>query len=111
MNGVGGIRAKLISGVPLDAEDRSLLVTMIEEYGRLKYPKRAQPTVAGLTEADIVINGTTLGFGASMAVRVAVSSFLMSLSDPDARATLGPIGDGYHDRLREVEGLIFKAFR
>ena len=103
------LRAKLTNGAPLDANDRADLVAIICERLAYKMPKPLG--MAGLSEANIRVNGVGLSFGQSMAVRVAVSSFLMSLSEPDVRSSLGAIADGYHDRLREVEGLIFKAFR
>ena len=105
------LRAKLTNGAPLDANDRADLVAIICEFERLAYEMPKPLGMAGLSEANIRVNGVGLSFGQSMAVRVAVSSFLMSLSEPDVRSSLGAIADGYHDRLREVEGLIFKAFR
>lgn len=47
-------------------------------------------------EADIMINGVTLTHAQSMAVRVAVTSFLMDL--PERLADLGPIGPLYQAR-------------
>lgn len=56
-------------------------------------------------EPTITINGTTLSLGQSMAVRVAVTVYLMEMSAP------GALGDdhhgeamarAYHERLLEV---------
>lgn len=55
-------------------------------------------------EADIVINGVTLTHAQSMAVRVAVTSFLVDL--PDRLVDLGPIGPLYQARLGEVQDII-----
>ena len=68
----------------------------------------------GWTEADITINGVVLSFGQSMALRVAVSSFLMSLSEPDA---LGDddngrgIAKGYKASMTEVMAMIHKTVK
>lgn len=105
------VKAKVINGAPLSAGDRDDLVAIICEFERLAYEHPKPLGMAGLSEANIRVSGEDLNFGQSMAVRVAVSSFLMSMSDPETRANLGVIADGYHDRLKEVEGLIFKAFR
>lgn len=66
----------------------------------------------GWTEADITINGAALSFGQSMALRVAVSNFLMSLSEPDALGDDEPgrnIAAGYKARMTEVSALIHKS--
>lgn len=55
-------------------------------------------------EADIVINGIALSHAQSMAVRVAVTDFLMCL--PERLVDLGPIGPLYQARLGEVQDLI-----
>ncbi len=66
----------------------------------------------GWTEADITINGKALSFGQSMALRVAASSFLMSLSEPDA---LGDddngrgIAKGYKARMAEIMSMFHKT--
>ncbi len=57
-------------------------------------------------EAHIVINGTTLNEAQSMTVRVAVSSMRMELSDPEQCAKLGPIAEGYKNRLSELEEIL-----
>lgn len=62
-----------------------------------------------LSEADITINGKPLNFAQSMVVRVAVSSFLMELDDPDYRKGLGPVADGYEARLQEVQAMIIPS--
>jgi hypothetical protein len=65
-----------------------------------------------MREADIVISGDRLSGGQSLAVRVAVESFLMTLSDPDFRAGLGePLATNYVDRLIEVRTLIGRTAR
>lgn len=53
-------------------------------------------------EPTIVINGIPLTFPESLVIRVAVSSFLMQLSDPDYRKALGPIAEGYEYHLTAV---------
>ena len=66
----------------------------------------------GWTEADITINGKALSLGQSMALRVAASSFLMTLSEPDA---LGDdddgrgIAKGYKARMTEVMSMLHKT--
>ena len=68
----------------------------------------------GWTEADITINGVTLDLGQSMTLRVAVSSFLMQMSEPDA---LGDdesgraIASGYTTKLRELIELLHRENR
>ena len=57
-------------------------------------------------EADIVINGKKLDFGQSATVRVAVSSMLLDLSDPEYMKDMGGIGPIYQKRLREIEKII-----
>ncbi len=57
----------------------------------------------GWIEADIVINGRRLTFAESMAVRVAVSSFLMFVSEPGTRKRLGGVAAGYEAQLVAVE--------
>jgi len=59
----------------------------------------------GMVEADITINGAALSFAESMAVRVAISSFRMSL--PHMASALGPIADNYDRLLRSIEETIF----
>lgn len=53
-------------------------------------------------EAKIQIGDYLLTEGQSIAVRVAVTNFLMELSDADFKRDLGPIGDAYELRLKEV---------
>lgn len=57
-------------------------------------------------EADIVINSVRLTFAQSMALRVAVTSFLVDLDDPERMADLGEIGPLYQARLGEVQDII-----
>ena len=59
-----------------------------------------------MSEAQIVINGVQLNSAQSMVVRVAVSSMLTELQDPDYRKSLGEIAAGYEARLTEVQTLI-----
>jgi len=64
-------------------------------------------TLTGWREADVTINGATLTFPQSMALRVAVSSFRLQLNDPAFRAGLGPrLAAGYDAHLRIVEQLL-----
>lgn len=53
-------------------------------------------------EPVITINGVTLTEGQAMTVRVMLTSAASELEDPEMRADLGPIADGYRARLREV---------
>ncbi len=64
---------------------------------------------SGWVEADITINGQTLTFGQSMALRVAVSSFRMSLISEAMQNGLGEIAAGYDAQLLAVERALFKA--
>jgi len=54
-------------------------------------------------EPEIIINGVRLTEAQAMAVRVAVASFRVGLTDPERMADLGRIGPIYDARLREVE--------
>lgn len=53
-------------------------------------------------EPFIRINGRELTAAQSMAVRVAVSDFHTQMRDPEFAEELGPIAQGYADRLLEV---------
>ena len=57
----------------------------------------------GWVEADVTINGRKLSFAESMALRVAVSQFRMSLSSETMREGLGAIADGYDAHLQAIE--------
>jgi hypothetical protein len=57
-------------------------------------------------EPTIIVNGRVLTSAEAMAVRVAVSSLRMELSDPGIRRTLGPIADDYDRNLASVEQTI-----
>jgi hypothetical protein len=46
-----------------------------------------------------------------MAVRVALSTFALDLSDPEHRKALGPIGDLYFARVNEIFRLIVRSNR
>lgn len=65
-------------------------------------------------EANIVINGVTLSFAQSMTLRVALSSFLLEMRDPNA---LGNDAHGtamthlYAARSEEIIQLIFRNLR
>jgi hypothetical protein len=62
------------------------------------------PTAGGMTEPDIVINGRALTFAEAMAVRVAVGSMRIQLSDPAYREGIGDVLAGNYDRhLANVE--------
>ncbi|MGH9900213.1 MAG: hypothetical protein ACRD68_00045 [Pyrinomonadaceae bacterium] len=70
--------------------------------------------VGGMTfdEPEIAIEGTALSVGQSMAVRVAVSSFLLELQDEEMARGLGEkLADGYRARLTEVARLMAKGSR
>jgi len=56
----------------------------------------------GPREANIEIGDYVLSEGQSMAVRVAITNFLTQLDDPEYSKALGPVANGYRDRLREV---------
>lgn len=59
---------------------------------------------SGLVEPDIVINGRALSFAECMAVRVAVTSFRISLTAPSMRAGLGEgLAAGYDFHLAMAE--------
>ena len=62
--------------------------------------------MSNLNEAQITINGTALTNAQSMAVRVAITNFLMELHDDRTLADLGAIGIAYHQRLNEVIRMI-----
>jgi len=59
-------------------------------------------------EPDITINGCALTFAECMAVRVAVSSFRLSLTAEAMRIGLGEaLSDGYDRQLVSVERAMF----
>jgi hypothetical protein len=61
----------------------------------------------GWIEADITVNGQTLNFAESMAVRVAISTFRMTLADRAIRHGLGERLSANYDRhLANVERLM-----
>lgn len=58
----------------------------------------------GWIEPLIVINGTELTFAESMAVRVAVNAFQLTLSDPPFRVGLGAqLAENFEAALSRVE--------
>lgn len=60
-----------------------------------------------MVEADVTINGTALTFAQSMSLRVAVSSFRMSLSDPELAGMLGlHLASNYDHHLAQIEALM-----
>lgn len=62
---------------------------------------------SGWIEPDIVINGRTLNFAESMAVRVAVGSFRLTFSSATMREGLGPdLADNYDRHLGNVERMM-----
>jgi len=56
-----------------------------------------------------VHDGFPLSFGQTMALRVAVSNFLLELDDLEFAKRLGPVASGYKARLREVERLLIEG--
>jgi len=60
-------------------------------------------------EATIIINGVRLSNAQSMAVRVAISTMRIGLTDPEGRKALGRIAKGYNLRLSEVENIILET--
>jgi hypothetical protein len=62
---------------------------------------------SGWVEPDIIINGRALTFAECMSVRVAVSSFRMSLTSPVIRSGLGQLADNYDHHLANVELAMF----
>ena len=65
----------------------------------------------GWIEPDITINGVVLSFGQAMALRVAASTFLMEMSQPDPLGNDGAgrgIANGYRERMTEVCALMIQ---
>lgn len=60
------------------------------------------------SEAKIQIGDRLLTEGQSMAVRAAITNFLMQCEDPKFKEELGPIADAYHKRLAEVIAIMVK---
>ncbi len=61
-------------------------------------------------EPDIIINGYSLSEAQAMAVRVAVSSMRIGLTDPEYREGLGEsLADGYDRHLARVEQIMLKG--
>lgn len=58
---------------------------------------------SGWVEPDIIVNGRALTFAECMAVRVAVTSFRLSLTSASMRAGLGPLANNYDHHLASVE--------
>ncbi len=57
-------------------------------------------------EADVFVGSTKLTSGQSMAVRVAVTSMINQLQDPNDQTNIGNIAVHYKKRLKEVETLL-----
>ena len=63
----------------------------------------------GWVEPDIIVNGRALTFAECMVLRVAVSSFRMSLSAPSIRSGLGePLAENYDRYLAHVEMVMLR---
>lgn len=64
---------------------------------------------SGLVEPDIVVNGRALSFAECMAVRVAISSFRLSLTAESLRDGIGQsLADNYDRLLVIVERTMFR---
>jgi hypothetical protein len=64
---------------------------------------------SGWVEPDILVNGYVLTFAECMAVRVAVSSFRLSLTAPSLRDGLGAtLAGNYDHHLARVERAMFR---
>jgi|KBSSwiStaDraftv2_1062776.scaffolds.fasta_scaffold378862_1 hypothetical protein len=63
---------------------------------------------SGLVEPDIFVNGRALSFAECMSVRVAVSSFRISLTSGSLRDGLGQLADNYDHHLANVEQMMFR---
>lgn len=63
----------------------------------------------GWVEADVTINGVKLTFAESLTLRVAISTFHMSLTSDKGRRALGPVGNGYLRHLENIGAYIFKT--
>lgn len=62
-------------------------------------------------EPEIVIGGVKLGPGQVMAARVAIQLYLLQLEDETFCKGIGPVGDKYRARLREVCALMDGSIR
>lgn len=62
-------------------------------------------------EATITVGDTRLNEAQSMAIRVAVSSMLMELAEPEHMQSLGEIGPLYQAHLSEVQEVILKGMK
>jgi len=60
------------------------------------------PNLQDWKEPDIIINGKELTFAQCMTVRVAITSFLMFVSDYDNAKELGKIANGYEELLINI---------
>jgi hypothetical protein len=61
----------------------------------------------GWVEADVTINGASLSFAEVMSLRVAVSSFRLTLNDDSFRSGLGEdLARNYDHHLSRVEALL-----
>ncbi len=62
-----------------------------------------------LGEPHITVNGQMLSIGQTMAVRVAITTFLLDLQDEEFMQDLGDIGPLYRARLIEVSKLMMRT--
>lgn len=60
-----------------------------------------------MSEPRIEINGVALTEATATTLRVAASHFASVVAEPEMAALLGPIAQGYRDRLQEI--LLFMA--
>jgi hypothetical protein len=68
---------------------------------------KANRTPGEVTEAHVIIDGTTLTFAQVMSLRVAVSGMRAEMQDPEHAKNIGvSLADGYNQRLGEVERLL-----
>jgi hypothetical protein len=63
---------------------------------------------SGMVEPDIVINGQALTFAECLTVRVAVSSFRLSLTGKTLREGLGQLAENYDHHLAHVEAVMMR---
>jgi hypothetical protein len=67
---------------------------------------------SGLVEPDIIVNGRALTFAECMAVRVAISTFRITLREPEIRRGVGePLASNYDAHLATVERTMVPGMR
>ena len=64
--------------------------------------------IGEMKEADIIVNGHLLTTAQSLTVRVAVSSMLMDLAEPEHMEALGGVGPLYKARLLEIQHMLIE---